>query len=187
MKAYFIHGMNVRDSGEASMDKLADIAREAEVFEEVVELDYPWFGLFRVKLCNETAAYMIADLVEPGHAVFCHSNGAAIIYRAVTQYGARFRYACLLNAALRSDTTIPHADFVDTWWSPDDVPTLLARWTRFFVPSFWGAQGRTGYTGRCKTHFNHRMPHVGHTGVFRHGWLMRKIVQTAADRLGLSG
>lgn len=184
MKAYTIHGMNTSDRGAAGMDRLAGVLREADIFEEVIELDYPWFGLGRAKMCNGSLALMVANLVEPNSAIFGHSNGAAIIYRASAQCQASFAYACLLNPALRSDLTIPQAAAVDTWYAPDDFPTLLARWSRGLIPSVWGAQGRTGYTGSNSKHSNRLLGDVGHSGVFEDEDLMRIIAVRAARMCG---
>ena len=181
MIAYTIHGMHVRDKGAAGMDKLAKTLRDSNIFTRVIELDYPWFGLVRAKLCNPTAAYMIGHLAQPRSAVFCHSNGAAILHRAAKLTGKQFDYVCLVNPALRSDLTIPYARHVDTWFAPDDFPTLLAKWSRGVLPSVWGAQGRTGYTGQALHHHNIQLPTgSGHCGVFKSTLAMRRIAERAA-------
>lgn len=186
MIAYVIHGLMNSGNESTGMDRFADVLREDGFFEKVVELDYPWFGPIRAKCCNSTAAHMIANLVEPGQAVFTHSNGAAIAWRAASHYGAKFGYVCLLNPALRKSATFPGADAVDTWCADDDRVVGLSRWASLVAGGVWGKQGLVGYQGQNSRHYNNYLGRLGHSGVFDDPATMRMVRRIAQARITAS-
>jgi len=145
---YLIHGFNVKDSGKSTTDSIKPYMEELGFI--VRELDYGYFHRVRVRLCNESVARMIAELVKPGSACIAHSNGGALVYLAC-EFGAPFEYVSLVNPALDSKLAISkkYVKHVDVWYSPRDPWVNLAQ----YIPwSIWGAQGKTGYTGK----YDHR-------------------------------
>ena len=165
-KVYLLHGFNVHDQGNASVDTLIP-SLEAMSGYKVIDLDYGFFFRLRVRLCNRSVAKILASIVEPDDVVIGHSNGCAIIYEAVT-YGAKFAKAVLITPALDSDIAIS-VDQVKVFYSPTDKATWLAK----YIPlSIWGNQGRKGYTGPYRKGYsqvNMDMKYgqsLGHSGVF---------------------
>ncbi len=175
MTAWLVHGFNVRDGGAASIDRLRPHL-EARGW-TVRDLDYGWRGLLGVRLCNAGTAATLASLSDPADAAIGHSNGCAIIRRAVVA-GARFARIVLINPALDRDTEWPgHTGAIEVWHAPSDVATWAARWLLFHP---WGDMGRHGGDGRW--YVNHdadriaseaagRRVELGHSGVFSDRWI----------------
>jgi len=166
---YLIHGFNVRDGGASTTDSIRPYL-EAEGI-TVRELDYGYFFRGRVRLCNDSVARMIANLVKPGSTCIAHSNGGAIAWKAC-EYGAPFKNVILVNPALDSDKVIAeHVENVQVWYSPNDKWTRIAKYIPF---SEWGEQGRTGYTGFSDARYTQfdeskliENPNEGHSGIWK--------------------
>lgn len=182
MIIHSIHGFNVDDEGAATTDTLTPLFEELGY--TVQEHNYPDFFLIRKRLCNPAMGSMVAGMVKPGDAVIAHSNGCAIAYLAA-KAGAKFGHVTLINPALNSKLAIPNADTVDVWYSPSDPWTNLAQ----YIPwSIWGAQGRTGYTGKERMYrqfnedkfFNNEMKH---SGVFADPKKRLLLVQRTHERI----
>ena len=180
-RVHLIHGFNVDDEGAATIDTLGPLIERYGY--RVKEHNYPDFFLLRARLCNAAMGTVIRDNITPGDNVMAHSNGCAIVYRAA-KAGAKFGHVVLINPALDSKLTIPGARSVDVWYSPTDPWTTLAR----YIPwSIWGAQGRTGYTGKDAGRYRNInedelfQDHVKHSGVFANKTRRRVLVSRSAD------
>ena len=172
--AYTIHGFNVKDFGSRTMDKLNPYLKEQGF--DVFELDYPWHGRIKTRLCNKSMAKILSQVIEPESYIFGHSNGCAIIY-LLSELGITFRYVGLINPALDRYRTIVSADHVKTYFAPNDTATRLAK----LIPlSIWGDQGRVGYQGGSPLHENALLGNVGHSGVFNRPELLDNIAKDAA-------
>jgi pimeloyl-ACP methyl ester carboxylesterase len=183
MIVYLVHGFNVKDKGQGTTDKLVPVLAEKGDYQPV-EIDYGFFGLFRVRVCNTGTARILASIVEPGSIAIGHSNGCAVIQQAAS-YGAKFRHVTMINPALDRDAVLEGADTVNVWHSPTDVPTRVSRvlWRH---P--WGAMGRRGpsFTDPRYKVFNEDhifKDKVGHSGVFEYRHRLRRIVSEIEDRL----
>lgn len=161
MKAYLIHGFNVRDNGAGSVLKLRPYLK-AKGF-EVVALGYEWTGRLGVRLCNPKLASFLASLVDEESVAVGHSNGCAIIDEACRR-GALFSQVAYINPALDPDLApVGWVKRADVFYSTGDWATTLAR----FIPfSTWGAMGAKGYTGKDSRVVNHEMGSFGHSDVF---------------------
>ena len=139
---YLIHGFNIKDGGKRTTDSIRPYLESEGI--TVREIDYGYFRRIKVRLCNDSLAMAISQLVKPGSTCIAHSNGGTIAWKAC-EYGAPFKNVILVNPALDKDKVIAkQVEKVQVWYSPNDKWTKLAR----FIPfSDWGEQGRTGYTG----------------------------------------
>jgi len=182
MLVYLVHGFNVQDDGANTVGRLRPFFERAGC--NVIELNYGYFNLLRVRLCNRSIARVIASSIEPDSIVVGHSNGCAIIYRAA-KAGAKFRHATLINPALDDDKAIAGARTVDVWYSPTDKAVPLSRLLLFHT---WGTQGRDGYNGPPKKNyrqFNADLEFdadVGHSGIFADPTRSRKVVERTLAR-----
>lgn len=156
------------------MDKLKPYLEEQGF--DVFELDYPWHGRIKTRLCNRSMAKILSQVIEPGSYIFGHSNGCAIIY-LLSELGVTFKYVGLINPALDRYRTILSAKYVKTYFAPNDTATVFAK----LIPlSIWGNQGRVGYKGWNPLHKNTSLGNVGHSGVFNRPGLLDNIAKDAA-------
>ena len=58
MICYLVHGFNVKDAGAGTVDRLVPHLTHAGF--KCIELDYGYFNLLRVRLCNKAVARTIA-------------------------------------------------------------------------------------------------------------------------------
>lgn len=182
MICYLVHGFNVKDGGKKTVDKL--IPHLAERGFECIELDYGFFGLARVRLCNRAVARTVAATVAPDSIAIGHSNGCAIIYRAAMA-GARFRHVTLINPALDAGKAIEGADSVNVWYSPSDEAVMASR---LLWRHTWGNQGRVGHTNADARYrqFNADLEFgdkVGHSGIFERDNRLATVVDRIAARV----
>jgi len=171
MITYTIHGFNVKDFGSRTIDKLIPFLENSG--HTVLELDYPWHGRVRTRLCNASMAKILSQVVEPHSIIFGHSNGCAIIY-LMAELGVKFSYVGLINPALDRNKTIQNALQVVTYYAENDLATRLAKWVPW---SPWGDQGRVGYCGDNPAHENRHLGSVGHSGVFQRPDLLKRIAK----------
>jgi len=165
MIAYLVHGFNIKDGGAGTTDRLVPLLERRGY--KPVEIDYGYFGLGRVRMCNHGASKILASIVEPGSIAIGHSNGCAIL-RDAARFGAKFQHVTLINPALDEDADFPFAASVNVWHSPTDVATLASR---FLFRHPWGSMGRFGYSGDSLVFENYNedvifKDSVGHSGVF---------------------
>ncbi len=139
---YLIHGFNVGDAGKGTTDLLRPELEGMGL--KVMEVDYGWFGLLRVRLCNEAVARTLASLAEPDSVAVGHSNGCAIAHRAA-QYGAPFGRMFYINPALDRDAELAEqVDRLTVFYSESDSAVKASRWRPW---SRWGDMGAVGYQG----------------------------------------
>jgi len=139
---YIVHGFNVSDEGRGTIDRFRPYLERAGY--KVVDVDYNWVFLGRVRLCNNNLSRMLASMSEPDSIALGHSNGCALIHQA-THYGARFREVVYINPALnREEVPGDLVEWCHVWHSPDDLPVKLAS---FLWHHKWGKMGAIGYKG----------------------------------------
>lgn len=164
--AWLVHGFNVRDGGAGTVDMLAPHLTAAGWV--VSQYDYGWTLLLGVLFGNPGRGRELARDSEPGDVAIGHSNGCAIIHRALHS-GAHFRRAVYINPALDVTAAPPAGgplERVDVFYAPDDMAVLAAK----VIPGvLWGAMGREGYQGpdsRIRNHNLHNVlgPPLGHSG-----------------------
>lgn len=140
-----IHGFNVSDKGVGSVGELRGYFA-AESFPYHIH-KYGHVMLLETRFMNDNIAKDVAEFIEnadrPVVAVG-HSNGCAIIYLAMTLYGARPKHCVFINPALVRDIDLPAHCSYDVWHSPSDRPVKLARWLPRTKYRPWGDMGAVG-------------------------------------------
>jgi hypothetical protein len=162
--AHLLHGFNVRDGGENTIDKLKPYLERAGF--TPFDHDYGWLGLLGVRLHNGRIAQDVASKVKPGDIGIGHSNGCAILAEAA-RLGAPFAGLVFINPALDEDCVVaPHVKFVHVYHNEGDYAVWTARLLRFNHP--WGAMGRDGFKGTDPRYLNiDCSPDVrGHSALF---------------------
>lgn len=157
--AIIIHGFNVRDQGEKTTDTLRRYFEKAGY--KVMEFDYDWTGVLKVRLCNGSLATALASLLKDFDVEWevvgvGHSNGCAILNEACKR-GAPFYQLVYINPALDSDAKLaPQVSRAHVWYSPSDKPVKIARW---LINHSWGEMGATGYMGGDPRYINYNKEH----------------------------
>jgi hypothetical protein len=177
MTVYIAHGFNVRDPRVFFRVGQAFAAAN----HEVVEIDYGWTGLISARVAVAKHGKKLAEVAKPGDIAIGHSNGCALIQRALYE-GAPLRQVMYINPALHRRLHAPFVERCDVYYSTDDLAVLFGRYLRWFSPlrligkqTTWGAMGRTGYVGNHPVMHNHDLravlevpddERVGHSGAF---------------------
>lgn len=150
MNVWLVHGYNSR-AGEGSIDRCKPHLERHGL--TVNEFDYTWFngsisGLFGAKFLNRRRTQRLqreagASSSRPRVAIG-HSNGCAILYRAVCEYPGLFSQCHFVNPALDNDVKFPSAVDVTVYHTPGEKPTEFAT----YIPwTLWGNMGSVGYCG----------------------------------------
>ena len=175
---YLLHGFNVRDGGDGTVNKLIPYLTGHGY--NVKSIKYGHVGRFGVRFFNDNTAATIASTIEPHSIIIAHSNGAALVYEAA-KLGARFSQVFLINPALDSTKDIANTEWTTVFHSPTDMWTRLAAWIPF---SNWGSMGAVGFRGaRCTgNHISFNLDvllhdRVGHSGVFKKNAYVAKLAK----------
>lgn len=154
LKLVFVHGFNVVDGGERSIDRLA---QELETFGytniDTDGADYGFFGFLMVRF-NKWSKYRksvyarLEKAFEDASVILTHSNGAW--FSTATLYGMKRpaegkRILVNYSAAMNRDTEIPHA--VDMQYNFCTKNDWLVRLSALIPFHAWGAMGSNGYCG----------------------------------------
>jgi hypothetical protein len=171
MNVYLCHGFNSRHHLRWQW-RLASYLEAAGA--AVVPVDYGWKHLVRIRRTTEQTARRIAETAQAPCAGIGHSNGCAVLLRAV-EMGADFRRLVFINPALRKDVAIPSG--VERVWvlhAENDRAVLAGYAWRRYNPlrlvgwsSPWGVMGRTGYRGEDARAVNVPLGPIGHSGFAR--------------------
>lgn len=173
-----VHGYNVSDGGEKTVQKLQKYFYELSR-QTTFNWNYGHFNLMNVIFKNKKVAKRIKDYVsnvKKGKSCYAvgHSNGCAILVNSARQ-GARFDKLLLINPALKVDTVFPeNIGEIIVVHTKHDVPTNVAKildkipFLCLAIPNAWGAMGKNGYKGKDKRVTNLNMSKVlkGHSDVF---------------------
>lgn len=143
--------------------------------EATVELfEYGFMGFWEARWQNKDVAYDLASTSKLAkgdnkEVWITHSNGAAIAYLAVREYGASPDMIINFNPALDNHRTpaVPHVEVIH---SAQDRAVELAQWAPFNI---WGNQGKVGYKGKLPNTKNNfasdfppHMAYKKHCGAF---------------------
>jgi hypothetical protein len=177
MTVYIAHGFNVRDP--RLFFKLGQAFAAAN--HEVVEIDYGWTGLISARLAVAKHGAKLAEIAKPGDIAIGHSNGCALIQRALYE-GAPLRQVIYVNPALHRKMHAPFVERCDVYYTSDDLAVWFGKWVRRLSPlrlvgkqTTWGEMGRVGYVGVHPAMHNHNLREVlevpegerlGHSGAF---------------------
>lgn len=169
MKIKLIHGIHSKE-GNNNISRLAPYVKLFTKPEDVVELfEYGFMGFWKARWDNKKVAKRLAATCTEDEVWITHSNGAAIAYLAVTEYGAHPKGIVNINPALDRCKTAP-VPYVLTIHSKGDRAVWLSQWLPFHI---WGDQGKVGYTGKevnttnvYATKVNGLPNYEGHMGLF---------------------
>lgn len=158
-----IHGIHSKE-GENNMSTFSPLVQKALPGASVELFEYGFMGFWEARWQNNDVAYDFASLskLDPRKSKnkeiwITHSNGAAISYLAVREYGAAPDMIINFNPALDRHRTaaVPH---VETIFSEQDRAVDLAQWLPFNI---WGDQGKVGYKGKLKNTVSHNATKIG--------------------------
>jgi len=147
IKAFFVHGFNVKDNGASTIGKMLPFFANANISTQMIT--YGHFNLFEPRWENKAVAQRLKDSIQEARdegykiIVIAHSNGCDITQRAAEQ-GAVIDKAVLISAAIDNNIEFaPSIKSVDVWHSRKDWVLFLAKFMPF---NRWGEMGRTGAT-----------------------------------------
>ena len=145
MRIHLIHG--IHSNGAGLTGQLAPFFRDAGIDVMVRRYGYvfatPAIIPGWLNWRNERRAAKLAQIIQDGDAIVCHSNGAAVAYCIQAEH-RELSAIILINPALDRDTDFHNTGRVLCLHNAgDDVVGLSAA-----LPfTHWGAMGRDGYAG----------------------------------------
>lgn len=146
MKIHLIHGIHSSHGGNTK--RLAPYFRAAG-FDPVVH-SYGWALALTSGLTdwlNIRRAKRLAERIEDGDAIVCHSNGAAVAWHIQAEHRA-LSALILVNPALDRDTEFDNVGEVLCVYNAGDG---VVGWAELAPFSHWGSMGRDGYSGKTPT------------------------------------
>jgi len=157
--AALVHGFNVRDGGEGTVDRLEPYMKEAGWDVNKDEADYGYYSLFMIKWAKSKkrsqVLYRLAKAFEKANVIVTHSNGAHFTTQALNMLGPEFnntKVVIHISPALDRDTPIPLAVKAQmVLCTPHDFWVRLSSYIPFFP---WGRMGAFGYSGEDNRNLN---------------------------------
>jgi len=152
MKFVLVHGFNVRDGGEHTVDKLAPYIINAGYTVDLDEADYGYFNLWMIRLAKSwlrsRVLYRLAKAFEKADVIVTHSNGANFTTQALNMLGPEFNNTKVVvhsSPALNRNTPVPNAVKAQlVMYTPHDFWVKLSA----LLPLHpWGSMGAYGYSG----------------------------------------
>jgi len=147
MKIVLIHGFNVKDGGQRTVDRLTPYLEAAGHTVDKDEADYGYYNLFQVRFRKHKAVARIALALKNADAVISHSNGSNYEAKALRLLEKRDKQYKIvrLSPALNAKQSIP--ENVSKGWV---YFTRSDKWvwlSGFLLFHSWGRQGQKGYLG----------------------------------------
>lgn len=146
MRVRMIHGIHSPE-GSNNMQGFSPFIRAAMPGAQVDVYEYGFMGFWAARWENEGVARRFAALSRERRHLhrtevwITHSNGAAIAYRAVTDFGADPDMIININPALDRWRAAP-VPIIEIAHSNNDRWVNLAQWLPGHI---WGDQGRNGF------------------------------------------
>lgn len=145
MRVHLIHGIHSSHGGNTS--RLAPAFRAAGY--DVMVRSYGWAfaspailpGL--VDWQNQRRARKLAERIEDGDCIVCHSNGGAVAWHIQSEHRV-LSALILINPALDRDTQFHNVGKVLCIHNAGDT---VVGWSELAPLSHWGAMGRDGMDG----------------------------------------
>lgn len=169
-----IHGINASE-GANSMSYFMPGIQKHITYADCSTLEYGFMGFWQARWRNHDVAKRLTEVSRRDEDTnefivwITHSNGAAVGFIAVNDYGADPDMIVQINPALDRWLT-PNVPWVEVIHSPQDRVVDLAQWIPFHP---WGDQGKVGYRGKRHNTINHNadkfgpeMRYEGHLGLF---------------------
>lgn len=172
MKCHLVHGYNIKDGGNKTIDRLLPYLNYSEI--TTVEHDYGHLNIYGVLTKNKKIASKIVRKLGSDDVAIGHSNGCAILVKSLQQ-GAVLDKLILINPALDKHFEFPESvNEIHIFHSHKDKVVVLAKYLRklvFWRNTFlWGEMGNTGYRGNDSRVTNHLMK-TKHSGIFKDIWI----------------
>ncbi len=168
MKVILVHGIHSPEGSNNMAVLWPWLARNLPECSVVLH-QYGFMGFWQARWRNPVEAARLAELAEDGDVIVTHSNGAALAYLAVRDYGARPVGIVNINPALDRWRTAA-VEWVETIYSKGDRWVWLSQWLPGHI---WGDQGRVGYRGledntisHAADDFGETMAYASHVGLF---------------------
>lgn len=146
MKIHLIHGIHSSHGGNTS--RLAPAFRGAGF--DVMVRSYGWALALTSGLTdwlNVRRARKLAERIEDGDAIVCHSNGAAVAWHIQAEHRV-LSALIMVNPALDTDTEFDNVGEVLCVHNAGDA---VVGWAELAPFSHWGSMGRDGYSGKTPT------------------------------------
>jgi hypothetical protein len=172
MNIVVVHGFNVTDGGEHTVDKLGPFAIDEGYSFDYDEADYGFFNLWMVRLTKKKlrrrVIYRIARAIEKADIIITHSNGANFATQALEMLSSEYNNSKIvihISPALDKDTPIPLAAKAQlVMHTPHDFWVRLSSWIPIHP---WGRMGARGYSGEDNRNTNMEDPEIkGHSAWF---------------------
>jgi hypothetical protein len=147
MKIVLVHGFNVRDGGQRTVDRLAPYLVKAGHTVDKDNADYGFFSLWMVRLKKHSAVLRIAKAIENADAVISHSNGSNYTNKALRQleWHQKTYRVVRLSPALNSGGRVPSN--ISKGWVFHTRSDFWV-WMSGLIPWHpWGRMGQKGYKG----------------------------------------
>jgi hypothetical protein len=173
MRCFLLHGFNVRDDGNNTVDKLIPLLQARDI--EPVQFDYGWQGLLGVRFGSRGLAKALRSVMRDGDIAIGHSNGCHLIHCA-QELGVHLKFSIYIAPALDSFTPeCAESGNVYVLHSRHDFAVKVARFLLFHR---WGDMGAIGsvYSRKFKN-INCSSWVNGHSGYFAEG-NMEKLNET---------
>lgn len=171
MRFVLVHGFNVRDGGERSIDQLAGPLRDAGHEVDTDEADYGYFGLLGVRFFRGKRRQRVIERLvgafEKADCIITHSNGANFTQQAAAHMTmSSGLHVVHLSPALNMDTE--PAPAIERQLVYHTMRDGWVRISRILPWHPWGAMGAYGYQGDDPRVRNRARPDVrGHSDWFR--------------------
>ena len=161
MRVRLIHGIHSPE-GSNNMSAFAPHLAAAMPGAKVELFQYGFMGFWQARWRNDGVARQLAGLHKRQRTTeaeiwVTHSNGAAIAFLAVEEYGAMPDMIINFNPALDRNLTalVPRVEVIH---SDNDRWVNLSQWLPFHI---WGDQGKVGYKGDFGNTINHNASKIG--------------------------
>ena len=153
--AHLIHGFNVFDNGDGTINKLSPYL-DKDVDLKPTPFGYGWIGLMGAFFLNPYFVRKLIPKVKPGDIGIAHSNGCVILYMA-NVYGAPFSKLIFMSPALKSDLLIhDNIKSIAVMHTIHDNPVRFGKLLRHLIPwaplgdALWGDMGAVGHVIKKK-------------------------------------
>lgn len=193
-RVIIVHGFNVSDGGAGTTGQLIPELESRGC--EIINFTTDWKpgiirDLFTVRFCNAERAEQLAELIQPGDLLIGHSNGCALIRRALKQLSSLDRRlqvkVVYFNPALNKTAAFsPCIEKALVFYAPDDSTVW---WSRVLRWHEWGEAGRTGFKNPPERVTQLSYPSalgllgLGHSGIFHKKERVTKAIQAIEDWL----
>jgi len=150
MHFVLVHGFNIHDAGENSVDRLAPYLLANNHTVDLDEADYGFFNLLMVRFVKHKVLKRLAGAFAKADVIITHSNGANFTTKAlkITKRSSIGALPLkLVHVSPAQNRKTGPAGPVCKMWVFHTTADKWVRLSRFLLFHPWGAQGAYGYKG----------------------------------------